>query len=685
MLSNLSRDHNNYCLRGSDCQYRIAGTLQYIMDNDLTKVQNYRKSLVNLPTELLVKILSYLPTSDKFKTRYISRRFKDVSEMPLLWKTFVWPDYEPRHVRSVSKILKAHGKHVRRISFPAHLTPANILEMVWCCNKVTHLSLPRNIQLSLAHLEQIVHTMTQLVEMDVFTSSIGCDHPRRLNHNEIIERFMEVFVTRIKHLVLRIDQLDRHSRIDQQLCSPVSVLLIIERLLDQGHALPPVLDLFIHQDYIGISIATLESLLASSSMLEPFEINLYVRGVPMDLYPFVPLRKFKFGPTATPPLIQLSDYGIQGLGDSDIFYATDYDHYGKVRISLNPTKYNHLHAEHLHYISNFDSVSSVDFYRVNIHPDHLEQLAVACPNLERLNLMNAEDCLQSLQGLRAIVDTCQNLQGLNLVGIPMSSVESYLLLWKLLSSIKMLTHLAIDLCMLIQSRNCDVDKLKLIHMLRSCDNLKALEMIQSWLCVSCEEIHSIEDLLFSHFPSLVYVRLVHVQCTTALKYTITNCRQLKHLSYRTNLHSEVNVTLPSSSSCHLQELCLESSRQVDLTVPSVDVLSAHGKLEQVVLFVKSIATSAIITLIKNSPNLILLYIVTREPLCDEKGVSLRRECYMDTVSKIFSSHKLMTTGNFVVEGGHSMICKGDVISHFSANFKSLWCNTTLLQHNSYLC
>ena len=92
-----------------------------------------------------------------------------------------------------------------------------------------------------------------------------------------------------------------------------------------------------------------------------------------------------------------------------------------------------------------------------IYPDHLEQLAIACPNLERLNLRNVKNSLQSLQGLHAIVDTCQNLQGLNLVGIPVSSIamESCLLLWELLSSIKKLTHLAIDLCMLIQSNNCD--------------------------------------------------------------------------------------------------------------------------------------------------------------------------------------------------------------------------------------
>ena len=654
-----------------------------LMDNDLTKVQDddYRKCLVDLPTELLAKILSYLSTPDKFKTRYVSRRFKDVSEMPLLWKNFVWLDYEPRHVCSVSKILKTHGEHVRRICFPAHVTPANILEMAHCCTKVTHLSLSRNTQLTLDHLEEIVHTMSHLDWLDVFTSGIKCDNH---GHYEIIKRFLEVTVTGIKNLILRIDQLGNRGSIDQQLCSPVSVLLILEKLLEQGHMLPSVLNLFIHDDYLGISSSTLESWLASGFTLESFQIGLYdIRRVPMDLYPSVPLRKFQFGPTATPPLINLSDHGILDL-DYKIFYVSDYDHYGEVKLSVSP-KYN-LHVEqdrHLHSISNFDSVSYVDFYRVNICPDHLKQLAIACPNLERLNLMNADNCLQSLQGLHAIVDTCQNLQGLNLIGIPVSLVESYLLLWELLSSIKKLSHLAIDMCMLIQSSNCDnADKEKLIGMLRSCDSLKALEMIRSWLCLSCENIPNVEDLLFSHFPSLAYVRLAHVQCTTALKYAITDCHQLKYLSYRTTyLHSEVHVTLPSSSSCHLQQLCLESSQYVDLSAPSVHTLSSHGKLKQVVLFVKSITASAITTLINNSPNLILLYIVTREPLYDEKGVRLYQQDYVDTVSKIFSYHKLLTTGNFILQGGHSLD-RSDLLSHFSTDFKSLWRSTSLLQYNS---
>ena len=40
---------------------------------------------------------------------------------------------------------------------------------------------------------------------------------------------------------------------------------------------------------------------------------------------------------------------------------------------------------------------------------HLEQIALACPNLRHLNLQDNYDRLASLQGLRAIANYCPDL------------------------------------------------------------------------------------------------------------------------------------------------------------------------------------------------------------------------------------------------------------------------------------
>ena len=169
------------------------------------------------------------------------------------------------------------------------------------------------------------------------------------------------------------------------------------------------------------------------------------------------------------------------------------------------------------------------------------------------------------------------------------------------------------------------------------------------------------------------IRLSQARCTTAFKDIITNCHRLKYLYYETNLHIEAHVTLPSSNSCHLQQLCIKSF--INLSTPSVHVLSVHGELEQVALYVKSITTSAITTLIINSPNLILLYIVTIE-LCDKNGVSLDREdCNKckDTLSKTFSYHKLLTTDDFILEQGpYHHHNRFQTLAPFNTNFNSFW-------------
>ena len=171
--------------------------------DDLIKVQDestyYWTSLVNFPTELLVIILSYLSIRDIILMQFVSQRFKEISEIPLLLKRFIWPDYEPRHVCSVSKVLKAHGEHMRQLFFPAHVTPANTLEIVHHCPKVTHLILPRNTQLNLDHLEEIVHTMTHLEQLDMFTSIIKKD-----SSYHVIEQLLKV-TANVRKLILKLD------------------------------------------------------------------------------------------------------------------------------------------------------------------------------------------------------------------------------------------------------------------------------------------------------------------------------------------------------------------------------------------------------------------------------------------------------------------------------------------------
>ena len=283
---------------------------------------DYSKSLANFPTELLIKILSYLPTRDMIMIRYVSRRFRDVSEMPLLWKEFIWRDYEPRHVFSVVKVLKEHGEHVRRIFFPAHLTPTKVLEMVQHCPQVTHLSLPRNTQLTLDDLKKVVRTTIHLHQLDVFSEG---NFIQRDNFQGHIKGLLEITATSVRELKLHVIDVNNFSH---------AVIGSIREVANQGFSLP-VINIF--ADCATFGLFDLWSDMRSDCERSwSFEINVYpFKQIALHLYPVVPLKRLHFGPSVAPPFIQLSEYGIVGL-KRDVFYLNQYDHDGTVRHTVTP-------------------------------------------------------------------------------------------------------------------------------------------------------------------------------------------------------------------------------------------------------------------------------------------------------------------------------------------------------------
>ena len=601
-----------------------------------------RMVLINLPVELLFKILSYLPTRDKIMMRRVSRRFKDVSEMPLLWREFVWPDYEPRHVRSVSNVLEVSGEHVRRMFFPTHVTPTKILEMARYCTKVTHLSLPRGCQLSLDHLEEIVNIMTHLIQLDVFVDGNFIQQDRLPTENyKLVEGVLKVTAASVKELNLR-------PYSNGQL---TSIVASIERRAKRGHPLPSIINIYPQP---GVTTASSKLFKFWSSVLNfklpSFEIGLYdTERAPMNLYPAVPMRKFQFGPLAKPPFIRLSNHGIVGL-KHDVFHLREYNHHGTVRCAITPELElcrSLIEEKHFSYPSNLHSVTYADISNTGACLHHLKQLAVVCPNLEQLNLQGNVDCLKDLQGLHSIVHTCQNLTSMNLSGIPVSSVESCLLLWELLSSLKKLTHLVVDLCVLQSSDSSNVNKESLISMFRSCQNLKALEICcdKSRSCTECNS--SNEDFLFSYFPSLTHCTMRDFQ-HSGIMYAINNCHRLKYLHEYGARACEDNLLPLLNGHHHLQELHIDSPF-LTLSDEAVEILSAHGELEHVTLHVNSITVSAITALINNSPNLMLLKVSIRKLLFNDNH--LRVYNHTNRVKKMFSHHKLFNNGSFAVHSG----------------------------------
>ena len=304
------------------------------------------------------------------------------------------------------------GAHVRRIFFPSHVKPAKILEMVHQCRSLTHIILPRDTQFSLTGLQEIICTKKHLLQLDVYARGDFIDHTGLLM----------VTAASVQELNVR-----------SNFVHPADIVTSIKEWAVQGNPLPSVINILI-QDNVTIPYSMFSMWLESK--LPSFEIGMYdIKQVPMNLHPQVPLRKFKFGPVVSPTLIRLSNHGIVGLRD-DIFCLCEYTHHDTVKYAISPAfsfKWwlsTTILNEEMYFscISHLDSVTYVDISHENVHSVHLEQLAIMCPNLQRLNLKENVNCLKDLKGLDAIVHICHNLEGINLTGISVLWVESHLLL-----------------------------------------------------------------------------------------------------------------------------------------------------------------------------------------------------------------------------------------------------------------
>ena len=212
------------------------------------------------------------------------------------------------------------------------------------------------------------------------------------------------------------------------------------------------------------------------------------------------------------------------------------------------------------------SASSCD-----VHSNHLEQLAVACPNLQGLNLEQNKRCLERLKGLCTIASLCLDLEGLNLKGIPTENVESQVYLWKILSDMK-LTYLAVDLWILLPS-NENYQYIKLVTFFQKFRRLKALEVHNHSDEGVTPSVSSISIL--SHFPSLIHI--VHTSNNHAVPIALhdiaTSCKQLTYLRFSGTLKCLTSIFI-----CNLQQLYIDMDR-CKLTNEFMRSVSAHGGLD----------------------------------------------------------------------------------------------------------
>ena len=353
--------------------------------------------------------------------------------------------------------------------------------------------------------------------------------------------------------------------------------------------------------------------------------NKYDRA-PLNFSPAFPYFQLKFEVSGqvTTPCVKLSDFGVLGL-NYDVAMMTNCQYSGR---TMYMVRYDHVLNKLYSFvhIASFDDLSFTTHFNFkncfSLRSGHLEQLAIACPNLQRLNLQDCFHCLESLQGLQTIASHCHNLQELNLLGILASLVEDHSLLWEILSDMK-LTHLAGQDCIVLKSDA--VSNERLICLYKKCWTIRG---IQCGDCC-CED----EDILMlSYFPSLQYCYIkFYYGLSTIVQDVINNCKELTSMCYIGN-----PLSLNLTRNYNLQQLYL-ASPGTDVTDNFMTSVSAHGGLVHVVMKVRSLKFEGITSLVRNSPALITLYLLV-------SVMDAYVENFNAALKKMFWNRKLFTAG-----------------------------------------
>ena len=392
-------------------------------------------TLLTLPTEVLVYIMSFVaPLLERMKLRYVSRKLQSACETPSLWRRFVWPYFHTGDESCVSKILKVCGQHVKTVSFPHHVMPTSqLLSMLATyCNNTVHLSLPTT-KLDSELLRTIFEHMGHMQSLD-FQWAYQ-DIKRLLKIVKHSSRNLKEIT--VREIWMTYDFFDR--AVEPWLNYWTTNGFVPQRL---NLAIKDI-DNVVEELLLRECCKLISNTPSGHSGLLKFYNSL---KTPMNLAHVLPVFQIELGQTATLPVVNAD---ICGFSHTQFLILTDGTLRNQVVYKASLRQFR-LPVQVNDRFTNFECIAEFDASYFDANSDHLERLAFACPNLQRLNLHRNKQCLKSLRGLCTIANSCHNLQGLNLMGISVTNVENQAQLWIVLGDMK-LTHLAVDLCILLPS------------------------------------------------------------------------------------------------------------------------------------------------------------------------------------------------------------------------------------------
>jgi len=577
-----------------------------------------QSNLLSLPTELLVYIISFLTNiRDRIKIRYVSRKLQSACEIPLLWKEFVWPHFDIREECCMKNFMKSCGPLIKRCCFLDHVVYSSLTTMLQYCSNVVELSLPTST-LNPDELEIAIQHMEKLQSLEI--PWIDEIDPLLV----ICSRLKELTITDLDNDVISFDIMLTEWAKNRFMPQTLSVIedgylpttTIVEFWTELNRYCPAG-----HSGYFKV-------------------FHDYKRPLNISLTPYFQLQ---FGQSSTLPFVRASKYGLLGF-QVDVLLLTsctcgNRELHSAMAIVTN--QYENFQSNHFNSdVNNISFITHFSASNCQLLSGHLEQMAIACPNVMELNLESNDNCLKSLQGLRMIAGSCRNLKGLNLSCIAVDNMESQVQLWEILVEMK-LTYLDLDLCALLPHEVDEQVKETIVGLHQKCSRLKALEALyMDGGCSQCNRVSRHGDYsLLSNFTSLVHLFIDAYDHPTAIK-GIVSCKALKYFQSTDTAFSLSGLV---EVYCNLEQVSIYRSI-VDIPTSFMQSISAPGGLVHVhIQKVKSVTGDGVTAIIENSLSLMTLH-VSANHIYVSPGVHIKK--FNTIVKKKFSNRKLFCYGSY---------------------------------------
>ena len=601
--------------------------------------------LLSLPNEVLIKIISFLQeTRDRVTLRFVCRRLQNLCLTPSLWREFTWADCSCREENRLYDVMEASGTHIKRLSFPQYfirpgplqtiggttqklLKVSGMVKALQHCRNITYLNLP-----ALDYVKRFDD-----VDMQLRKTIEGMEHLEVLNIHcaTSFQPYLNLKI-KLKELTIRtvIRSMEDIEGTQDWVANGFTPLNLNIVVLD-GSIYPAMTSCkeFLLSVWLEWNSKVPTGYVACLKLYTSYK-------TPLCLFQNAPLFQLHYGETITLPFVLMRlhdiwllltdhDDGNKAVYKAKVFYRPS-DQLYMYNILYNHRKDIQLQEQ----LDIFTNLTELDF---SDDSSKFREIVPYCPQLQRLDF--GHNARLRIDDLRMIATCCYNLQGMKLLGMRIPDIGLCMKAWKILSNMK-LTYLSTDIAFLGSSLVMeDRQEKQLAALFARCTKLKALQLEGRYFLDIYEiEINSNVYKLLAYFPSLEYCRLSNYRSkqSSSVQEVLTSCKSLRYFY----CNCSVKLSISSARNKNLQQLCI-SSKNTDLNDNFMDTISAHGGLIHVALFVNSVTTNGITTLIRNSPNLLTF------GLYEQKQY---KESYLESLNtslhKKFAKRKLFTIGLF---------------------------------------